>query len=256
MGNNGPVEVINQTKNTQPLLFAYSYALYQAIREQVSDVTVMAGHSLGEYTALAASGLATPEEVLKVVAARGNLMQNAVPMGAGKMAAVLGAEFDSVQAACNLAGKQISSVCEIANINANGQIVIAGASQSIDLIVSDPAQFGLKRLRPLDVSVPSHCSLMETAGESLAKLLDDLVLADSKVSLYQNYTGERSADEGIIRTNLVAQISKPVQWVKCINNMVASGVDEFVECGPGKVLAGMLKRTVSDVSCTHAESLV
>jgi len=235
----GPVEKLNQTDITQPAMLTAGYAVYQVLASQVEVAPkFMAGHSLGEYTALVASEALTLAQGVELVAERGRLMQTAVPEGEGAMAAVLGLEDAQVVAVC----EQVEGVVEAVNFNSPGQVVIAGAKAAVDAALPLMTEAGASRVVPLAVSVPSHCSLMKPAAEALAEKLANMTLAIPKVPVIQNATVETYQTEDEIKQALVAQLYQPVQWVKTIEMMKAQGVESLYELGPGKVLMGLNRR--------------
>ena len=202
--------------------------------------TVMAGHSLGEYTALVCAGAIEFKDAIKLVAERGRLMQQAVPAGEGGMAAILGLEDDAVRQACADAAE--GDVLEAVNYNSPGQVVVAGSKAAIDRIVVLAKERGAKRALPLPVSVPSHCALMKPAAEKLAMVLNDITVSSPDVPVINNVDVSTASDADAIRDALVRQLYSPVRWVETVQKMATDGTDKLVECGPGKVLVGLNKR--------------
>ncbi len=241
----GPIETLNQTEKTQPALVAVSTALYRCWTS-MNDATpvLFAGHSLGEYSALVASGSLTFADALTLVELRGQLMQEAVPSGEGLMAAVLGLSDEQVVEGCLQAsqGEVVSAV----NFNTPGQVVIAGQKSAVKRAMDVLKGMGAKRVMPLSVSVPSHCDLMKPAAEALAGKLSATQFKQPAAPIVQNRvaTGVTSVDD--IRANLLEQLYMPVQWTKSIEYIASQGVDEIVECGPGKVLTGLNKRIAKE----------
>ena len=238
---NGPEEDLNRTDRTQPAMLAAGVAVWRAWVERGGEhPKVMAGHSLGEYTALAcAESIAFPDAIA-LVADRGRFMQEAVPEGEGAMAAILGLDDGDVRAVCaEAAGGQVA---EAVNFNAPGQVVIAGNRDAVARAVELAQQRGAKRAVNLPVSVPSHCALMKPAAERLANRLADVKLALPKVPVIHNTDVAQAKDAEGIRQRLVEQLYSPVRWVETIQAMTADGVDRAVECGPGRVLAGLCRR--------------
>lgn len=237
----GPAEQLNQTDKTQPAILTASVALWRlwCARTDVRPAFV-AGHSLGEYSALVAAGSMGLAEAVKLVARRGELMQQAVPAGTGAMAAILGLEDADVQAACAEAaqGEVVSAV----NFNAPGQVVIAGAAAAVERAIDACKARGAKRALPLPVSVPSHCDLMRPAAEQFAADIEAVGLQAPQISLVQNVTATAVTDLAELKQNLLAQLYSPVRWVESMVWLGEQGVNELVECGPGKVLAGLNKR--------------
>lgn len=230
---------LNQTDITQPAMLAAGIAVYKVVSAQ-ADVSpaFMAGHSLGEYTALVASGAMTLAQGIALVEQRGRLMQTAVPAGQGAMAAVLGLEDAQVVDVC----AQAEGVVEAVNFNSPGQVVIAGNKAAVDVAMALATEAGASRVVPLPVSVPSHCSLMKPAADELAKTLADMELSMPSVPVLHNvnYSVANSVDE--IKALLIKQLYQPVQWVETVNAMKAQGVDSLYELGPGKVLMGLNRR--------------
>lgn len=245
----GPVEQLNQTDKTQPAILVASVALWRlwCARSEMRPAYV-AGHSLGEYSALVAAGSLELADAARLVARRGELMQQAVPAGTGGMAAIIGLEDADVQAACAEAaqGEVVSAV----NFNAPGQVVIAGAAAAVERAIEGCKERGARRALPLPVSVPSHCELMRPAAERFAADIDALGIAEPQIPLVQNVTA--SAVEGLdaLRQNLLAQLYSPVRWVESMVWLGERGVTDLVECGPGKVLSGLNKRCIKGVN-TH-----
>jgi len=237
----GPAEQLNQTDKTQPAILTASVALWRlwCARTDVRPAFV-AGHSLGEYSALVAAGSLDLAAAARLVARRGELMQQAVPAGTGAMAAILGLEDADVQAACAevAQGEVVSAV----NFNAPGQVVIAGAAAAVERAIEACKARGAKRALPLPVSVPSHCDLMRPAAEQFAADIEAVGLRAPQIPLVQNVTATAVADLAELKQNLLAQLYSPVRWVESMVWLGEQGVGELVECGPGKVLAGLNKR--------------
>lgn len=237
----GPAEALNATDKTQPAMLASGVAVWRLWQEQGgAQPTVMAGHSLGEYTALVCAGAISFTAAIKLVEARGRFMQSAVAAGEGGMAAILGLDDDAVVALCEANAQ--GEVLEAVNFNTPGQVVIAGSVNAVNRAVENAADAGAKKAVPLPVSVPSHCALMKPAAEQLKSMLADIEIAAPTIPVIHNVdvVTLTSADE--IKDALVRQLFQPVQWVKTINKMLEEGAEQVVECGPGKVLAGLNKR--------------
>lgn len=252
----GPEEDLNKTANTQPAILAVSAAAWAAIGDLPSPPIAVAGHSLGEYTAIFAAGGLPLADALRIVRARGKAMQDAVPPGDGKMVAVLGADAEMVEAACVTAAH--GEVLTPANFNAPGQIVIAGASAAVDRAVQELKTRGVRKLVPLPVSVPSHCALMRPAAEALAPLIAALPLARLRTPLINNADAAPLTDPEEIRSSLLRQLTSAVRWDESIREMGRSGCRLFVEIGPGKVLSGLVKRILPEaevLSVSSAEGL-
>ena len=238
---NGPEESLNQTTNTQPAMLAAGVAAWRVWRD-MGGVTpaVMAGHSLGEYTALVCAGGLRFADAVKLVADRGRFMQEAVPAGEGAMAAIIGMDDDGVRSLCeqNAGGDVLSPV----NFNSPGQVVIAGTAAAVQRAVDGAKEAGAKRALVLPVSVPSHCQLMHGAAERMAERLASIEISVPGIPVIHNFNVQVEQSPEAIKTALVNQIEQPVRWVETIQKMSADGVDKLVECGPGKVLVGLNKR--------------
>ena len=238
---NGPEDKLNETQNTQPALLTASIAVWRVWNEKGgARPDVMAGHSLGEYSALVCAGALKFEDAVKLVSQRGAFMQEAVPAGQGAMAAILGLSDEQVKSACHDAaqGKVVSAV----NFNAPGQVVIAGESSAIDRAINLCKEAGAKRAIKLAVSAPSHCALMEPAAERLMGELQSVAINSPEIPVMNNVDVASETDADKIRDALKRQLCNPVRWVETINKMHANGVDRLIECGPGKVLTGLNKR--------------
>jgi [acyl-carrier-protein] S-malonyltransferase len=240
-----PNRELDQTHNTQPAMLAAGVAVWElwCKRSQVRPAWV-AGHSLGEYTALVCSGAMLFEDTIKLVAVRGKLMQEAVPEGVGAMAAILGLDDDVVVAVCaQVAGGDVVSAV---NFNTLGQVVIAGHVAAVERAMQVAKDRGAKRTLPIPVSVPSHCDLMKPAAAELSDYLRNTAIAAPKVALLHNVDVAAHSEPDVIRAILAEQLYKPVRWVDTINALHEQGVTRFVECGPGKVLIGLNKRIIKD----------
>jgi len=241
----GPESDLNQTHNTQPAMLAAGYAVWEIWRKQ-SELrpSWMAGHSLGEYTALVCSGALNFEDAIKLVAARGRFMQEAVPEGVGAMAAILGLDDHVVVNVCAAAAGD--EIVAAVNFNAPGQVVIAGNTSAVERAIAGAKEQGAKRAILLPVSVPSHCKLMEPAAKQLSDLLNTIEVEAPKVTLIHNVDIASHGAPEVIRNALKEQLFSPVRWSDSIRFMSDQGVTHFVECGPGKVLAGLNKRIAKD----------
>ena len=243
----GPAEALNQTTVTQPALLAASVALWRqwfVAGGQAPDF--VAGHSLGEYSALVAAESLNFFDAIKLVRLRGELMQAAVPAGEGKMAAIIGLEDDDVTAACAEAAN--GDVVAAVNFNAPGQVVIAGAAGAVERAIEACKARGARKAMPLPVSVPSHCALMKGAAEELATALDEVTFNDAVIPVIQNVTASVAQDSESLKANLVKQLYSPVLWTDTVRKLVANDVRIAVECGAGKVLAGLAKRIDRELS--------
>lgn len=237
----GPETDLNQTDRTQPAMLAAGIATWRVWQAQ-SDVmpAYFAGHSLGEYTALVAAGALDFSDAIELVADRGRYMQAAVPAGEGAMAAILGLEDEAVIALCAKSATQ--GIVEAVNFNSPGQVVIAGSRDAVNAAITLATEQGAKRALLLPVSVPSHCALMAPAAAQLTERLANIELTSPTTPVIHNVTAQTTSDITIIRELLAGQVQSPVQWVESVQYMVAQGVDTLIECGPGKVLAGLTKR--------------
>jgi [acyl-carrier-protein] S-malonyltransferase len=237
---------LNQTENTQPVMLAAGFAIWELwCKHSKIRPFWMAGHSLGEYSALVCSGAMFFEDAVKLVAARARFMQEAVPSGVGAMAAILGLDDQQVIQLCmQVADNEIVSAV---NFNAPGQVVIAGHTKAVERAVIAAKDAGAKRAITLPVSVPSHCALMQSAAEHLELCLQKVPLETPKIQLVHNVDVESHDAPEIIRNALKEQLYQPVRWVESVSKMADSGVSCFVECGPGKVLTGLDKRIAKDV---------
>ena len=239
MVRQGPQEALNSTENTQPALLAASVALYDLWRESGGAApTWLAGHSLGEYSALTVAGVLEFAAAVRLVHERGKLMQQAVPAGEGRMAAIIGLEDAAIAECC----AAVAGVVAPANYNSPGQVVIAGETSAVAAAIAACTEAGARRAVPLDVSVPSHCPLMQPAAERLGALLDAATLKDADIPVVQNVSAEATREASVIRANLLRQLVAPVRWAQSVSSMASAGVDTFVECGPGNVLAGLVRR--------------
>ena len=244
---NGPDTELNKTQNTQPAMLAAGVAVWRVWCEQSSvRPAFMAGHSLGEYTALVCSGAMAFTDAIRLVAERGRLMQEAVPAGVGAMAAIIGLDDQQVVEGCAEAAN--GQIVAAANYNAPGQVVIAGETAAVERAMEILKAKGAKRALPLPVSVPSHCLLMQTAAEQLDQVLQTLEVQKPEVTLIHNADVQSHPQADALRLALKQQLFMPVRWVECVSAMQAQGVTQFIECGPGKVLLGLNKRIAADAS--------
>jgi len=252
-----PNEALNQTSNTQPLMLTAGIATWRAWQAQSSLVpTLVAGHSLGEYTALVAAGALTFKDALPLVRYRAEVMQNAVGEGVGAMAAILGLDDETVRQVC-AEGAQ-GEVLEAVNLNSPGQVVIAGNKGAVERGMELAKVKGAKRALALPVSVPSHCALMKPAAEALAIYLQNVPITATNIPVIHNADVLAYNDVSQIKDALVRQLYSPVRWVETIQRTYYQGVQISAECGPGKVLAGLTKRIVAELPCialTNIESL-
>ncbi len=249
LAQQGPQEAQNLTERTQPLLLAASVALWR-VWQQRSSVrpSLLAGHSLGEFSALVCAGSLAFVDAVKLVRARGQFMQSAVPVGVGAMAAVLGMEDQQIVDICAEVSRP-GAVVEAVNFNSPGQVVIAGHAGAVEQGIERLKAAGCKRAMPLPVSAPFHTSLMVPAGEQLAQVLEGIELKAPVIPVVHNVHAQAESDPGRIRELLIQQISSPVKWTGCVQFMVAKGIATTVECGPGRVLSGLNKRVDKSLNC-------
>jgi [acyl-carrier-protein] S-malonyltransferase len=242
----GPAEQLNLTVNTQPVMLTAGYAAYRAwISLGGAEPSVVAGHSLGEYTALVAAGALSFRDALPLVRFRALAMQEAVPQGEGAMAAILGLDEDAVRAACAEAAQ--GEVVQAVNFNSPGQVVIAGHAAAVKRACDAAKAKGAKRALPLPVSAPFHSALMQPAAERLKEYMQDIAFTAPRIPVINNVDVANIADPARIRDALVRQAYHPVRWSETIRALAAQGITHVAECGPGKVLAGMTKRIDSSL---------
>lgn len=237
----GPAEELNRTEITQPAILTASIALWRLwLKENGQQPDYLAGHSLGEYSALVAANVLSLADAVRLVEKRGQLMQAAVPEGEGSMAAILGLDDQVVIDTCAEAAQ--GEVVEAVNFNTPGQVVIAGGKAAVARAIDALKAAGAKRALPLPVSVPSHCALMKPASDQLAQELKALNLADAEIPVVQNTTAKAQTRASDIEANLIEQLYRPVLWSQSVAELVRLGATETIECGPGKVLTGLNKR--------------
>lgn len=238
---NGPEEELRLTANTQPCILTVSIAALRVLRAEVGwQADYLAGHSLGEFSALVAADAMSFTDAVRMVRLRGQFMQEAVPVGTGGMAAVLGLERPQVEELCQRAAQ--GDVLTPANFNSPGQIVISGHLKAVERAVALAQEMGAKRAVPLPVSAPFHSSLMEPAGQRLGAELARIEIAELTVSVVTNVEAEPNTSKERVRDLLIRQVSNPVRWEDSVNRMIELGTERFVEIGPGKVLLGLLRR--------------
>ena len=243
----GPAEKLNSTEVTQPAMLSAGVATYRVWQAQGGKIpAVMAGHSLGEYTALVCAGSLNFSDAVSLVAERGRLMQQAVPAGSGAMAAILGLDDDAVRAVCAEAAQ--GEIVEPVNFNSPGQVVVAGSKDGVERATVIAKDKGAKRAVILPVSVPSHCTLMKPAAEELAKKLASIEIKTPDIKVINNVDVQSPTAADSIRDALVRQLYQPVRWVEVIESMNAQGIETVIESGPGKVLAGLNKRIVKTMN--------
>lgn len=250
----GPEEELRKTFNTQPAILTVSVACYEVLKEHDLQAHIVAGHSLGEYSALVAAGSLDFADAVRLVRKRGQFMQEAVPLGEGAMAAILGLDRASVVEVCQQVEFETGSV-QAVNFNCPGQIVIAGKVAAVERAAELLKGRGAKRAVMLPVSAPFHSTLMQPAAEKLAAELDKITVQDAKIPLVANVNGEIVTAGGQIKKLLVEQAASPVKWEDCVARMVAFGAGEFVEVGPGKVLTGFTKKIAKEVNNNNIEDI-
>lgn len=246
--SSGPEEALNQTDKTQPAMLAAGVAVWRVWQARGGvQPAWLAGHSLGEYTALVCADALPFADAVRVVAERGRYMQAAVPAGQGAMAAILGLDDAQVVAACLAAAEATGGVVQAVNFNSPGQVVVAGNTAAVERAMALATQAGAKRALLLPVSVPSHCDLMRPAAARLDARLREVVLSPPRIPVLHNADVAAHADAAALRDALVRQLHSPVRWSETIQYLAARGVKTLVECGPGKVLAGLNKRIARDM---------
>ena len=250
----GEQEAINLTERTQPILLASSVAIWRLWQEKSGpSPSLLAGHSLGEWSALVCSGVLGFTNALKIVRARGAYMQEAVPLGVGAMAAILGLDDQAVMDACDTARQ--GEVVDAVNFNAPGQIVIAGSALAVERAIELCKASGAKRVLPLPVSAPFHTSLMHPAAENLADLVNSTVFSTPQIPVIHNVHAQIESNPDAIKTLMLEQIYKPVMWVDCVKALKAQGAEILVECGPGRVLNGLSKRIDRELTSYATDDL-
>jgi [acyl-carrier-protein] S-malonyltransferase len=250
---NGPEEALKLTENTQPALLTTSIATLKVLQAEKGLIPQFtAGHSLGEYSALVGSGAFTFAEAVKIVRLRGKFMQEAVPVGVGAMAAVLGMEREQVEKIC----EEVSSgeVLTPANFNCPGQIVIAGHAKAVERAIERVKKDGKKAV-PLPVSAPFHSPLMKPAGERLEKALEEISVSNLRIPVVTNVEAEVNTSKDRVKGLLVAQVSSPVRWEESMRKMIGKGIEQVLEIGPGKVLSGLMKRIDNRIETGNLEDL-
>ena len=252
---NGPDDMLKQTANTQPALLTTSYALYQAFAEKGIKPDYVAGHSLGEYSALVVAGVLSFEDAVALVRKRGEFMEQAVPNGEGAMAAVLGANREGLGALCDDITAVTGTSVEMANLNAPGQIVVSGTTAGVQAVMERGKEVGAKRVIPLEVSGPFHSTLMKPAAERLNVALSEADFEDAEIPVVANVSARAEQSGERLRELLVEQVFSPVLWEDSVQYMIAQGVDTFIEIGSGSVLAGLIKKINRSVKVVSLNSL-
>ena len=255
MACDGPAETLSLTANTQPLILTASVALFRAYRALGGPMpAVAAGHSLGEFSALVAANSLDFSDAVRLVRQRGEAMQVSVPVGVGAMAAIIGLDDDTINATCATISRSNEHVVLAVNYNSPGQVVIAGHSAAVEEAVVALKEAGAKRALPLPVSAPFHTPLMTHAGDVLREVLATTDLRDPLIPVISNVDAQAQQTASAIRELLVQQVSAPVQWTGCVATMIDMGCERFVECGPGKVLSGLVKRIDKSKPCSVVET--
>ncbi|PWT87889.1 MAG: [acyl-carrier-protein] S-malonyltransferase [Blastocatellia bacterium] len=248
----GPAEELQLTENTQPAILATSIAVTRAMESSgFPGASYVAGHSLGEYSALVCAGALSLADAVRTVRSRGRYMQEAVPVGTGAMAAVLGAELETIQRACDEASQ--GQICSPANMNSSNQVVIAGNTEAVDRAMELLKASGAKRVVKLNVSAPFHCALMRPAQERLSFDLQRLTFAEPKVPVITNVDAQSRTTPSELSDALVRQVSAPVRWVESMELLLKAGVHTFVEVGPGKVLSGLMRQINREATMVNVE---
>lgn len=251
---NGPDEELKLTTNTQPAILTTSVAALKVLEaESGLNADFAAGHSLGEYSALVCSGAMAFADAVRTVRQRGAFMQEAVPVGVGSMAAIIGLDADLLESVCQEAAE--GEVVSPANFNSPGQVVIAGHTAAIERAMVLAKEKGAKRALPLPVSAPFHCSLMTPAGERLDSILSDIQFSSMSLPVVSNVEAEPNDEKDRLQGLLVAQVSAPVRWDASVARMAELGVTNFIEIGPGKVLSGLVKRIAKSATCNNLENV-
>jgi [acyl-carrier-protein] S-malonyltransferase len=249
---NGPAETLQLTEHTQPAILTVSIAALRAAEaEGLPKPDFVAGHSLGEYSALVAAGALSLADAVRTVRARGRYMQDAVPVGTGAMAAILGADLALVVSTCADAAE--GQVCSAANINSPGQVVIAGDTAAIDRAIVLLKERGARRTMKLNVSAPFHCALMNPARDRLAPDLEQIQFENLSTPLVTNVDARSIRDGAAARDALVRQVSQPVRWLESVEFLISEGVQSLIEIGPGKVLSGLVRQIDRDLRCMNIE---
>ena len=250
----GPADDLKLTANTQPAILTVSVIVNEILKEHGVQPDVAGGHSLGEYSALVAAGVLSFQDAVALVHKRGQYMQEAVPVGQGGMAAIIGLDDEAIAAACEKATKEAGEVQPV-NFNCPGQTVIAGTTHGVEKAVEELRAAGAKKAVVLPVSAPFHSTLMKPAAEKLAAELAKVSIHDAAFPVVSNFTGELETKAEEIKANLVAQADHPVRWIACVKTMQAFGADTFVEAGPGKTLCGFNRRIDRSLKSLNVENL-
>lgn len=248
----GPKEELDKTEKTQPCILTVSISIYNLLVNNGIKPSVVAGHSLGEYSAIVSAGSLDFKDALRLTELRGKLMQESVPEGKGLMVAIVGLDRKEIQDICK---SLKSGYAEIANYNSPNQVVVAGEKLAVEEFIEKAAERGAKKTVILSVSVPSHCKLMEPVSEKLYKIIESIEIKDSNIPVVNNVDARFITKKEDIKLSLVKQLSYPLLWEDIIKNIVHSGINTFVEVGPNKVLSNLIRRIISNVKVLHVEDV-
>jgi [acyl-carrier-protein] S-malonyltransferase len=252
----GPKELLNETENTQPSIFLVSYSIYNTVKKEtsfdISNANFFAGHSLGEYSALACSGVLNFTDTIKILKIRGKAMQNAVPKNEGGMIAILGEEINKIDEIINNQRNDFN--CFLANDNSDGQVVVSGKIKDLELLKNELKKMNIKNIT-LPVSAPFHCKLMSPATDIMREEISKTKFSIPNNLIVSNVTAESSDDPTVIKKLLIDQIEKPVRWRESILNIINTGNKKFIEIGPGKVLSGLVKRIDRNVNLIQVNNI-
>ena len=252
----GPKEIIDQTENTQPAIFLVSYSICEVIKKETSfnlnNAKFFAGHSLGEYSALACSGSLNFDQTIRLLQSRGRFMQSAVPKGQGGMLAVLGSEIEKINEIIN--NNKEKFTCYVANDNSIGQVVVSGNINELNKFSEELKKNKIKNIK-LPVSAPFHCELMKSASEKMKEEINKIEFKKPEINIISNVTAQATNDPNDIKRLLIEQIERPVRWREIVINMIDLNVEKFIEIGPGKVLSGLVKRINSNVELIQVNEL-
>ena len=250
---NGSPEDLSPTEITQPLMLTANNAIWSCLEIEPDDVVVMAGHSLGEFSALVAAKTLTFEDALILVSSRAKFMQEEVPEGKGAIAAIIGLNYEDLNSICQSISND-GSLVELANINSSNQIVISGTKKAIDIAIQKCSEAGAKRAVLLPMSVPAHCKLMKPASEKFKVVLNSINMQEPKCNVIQNVDASITSSVLKISENLISQIYSPVRWTDIMNSFNELKLGTCIECGPGKVLSGLMKRSLEDIQIVSLDN--
>ena len=251
----GPEEALRLTENTQPAILTASVACFEVLKEKGLTCDLAGGHSLGEYSALVAAGAISFADAVRTVKSRGKFMQEAVPIGEGAMAAIIGLDPDKIDGICQETEKACGEAVQAVNFNCPGQVVIAGATAAVNKAVEALKAAGAKRAILLNVSAPFHSTLMSPAAKRLAEVLEKVKFSDAAFPVVANVDAQPETKAEVIKANLVKQADHPVRWEKSVHTMLDAGIDIFVEVGPGRVLSGFTKKIDRSKTALNVENI-